>query len=867
MNWFAKGQFYARALFLKRKLEAQLTEEVRTHVEMATEANVARGMSPDEARYAALREFGNVASIQEQAREGRGWVWLEQWGKDAAFAIRSLSRARGFTLAVWGTLVVGIGVATVVFDLTSQIIFSQPYPQAEQLFLIGFKDKQNVFMPYRTGLHFQAYQEQVNAFSEYAAVRPDITNVVVQGEPVIANVLSASIDCFRTLGIKPVLGRCFLPEEHRAGADNVVILAGLFWRQHFNASPDVLGRKILIDQQVCTVIGVLAADQAFPPAFAGAVYRPLVLKVDPAEPFTPTLYIIGRLRPGISVEQARLEIAAVKLPAVPPWAAAYFAEQEPVLNKPTELARPETQWVTLIAAALLYTMACLNAMNLMLVRLLGRRLELSIRLALGGSRWQIVRLLVIESAGLALLSSLTVILAARWLFPPIFATITGSEALRYASYCDWRTLGCIVELSFLASVVVVLVPVWRIFRVEISPGLKDGGRAMGGSRRLGSLRTALVMLQAALAVILLAGTGLMVRSFEKLRDVDLGFDPVGKVKVLIAFPAGYNLGPEARLQLFQRLQQRLTSLPGVKGVSIGQDSLLEGGFWGTGQLQMADGTYQPSAGSFVDADFYKVAGLTIMRGRWFSDKRGTIEVVINETLARTRFGTENPVGQYIKLLVSGDAGYLVVGVVRDVKENVRSSAGMRAYWPDWVYPLNVSTLVLRLDKDPNPAFADLVRRAVYEFDPKLIAPYVSSINSVVDQLMWAERNAFDILKGLSAIALGLAAMGLFSVIAFTVNSRTKEFGVRLALGARPADLHRLVMKRGLATVAVGVGIGTVGALGLTRFMQSLLFETTPNDPVVYLADAVVLLVAAVLACWLPARRAAKVDPMIALRAE
>ncbi len=855
-----------RSLFWKNKLDAEMAEEMRLHLELQTELNLKAGMNPDDARYAALRQFGNVAGIQERTRDERGWVWLEQIGKDIGFAGRSLGRARGFTLTVWVTLVVGIGVATVVFDLTSHILFPQPFPQSEQLFLIGFKDKQNPFTPYRTGLHLQAYQEQVRAFSEYAAVSREITNVVVQGEPVITDLLSVSVDCFLTLGIKPVLGRGFLPEEHRVGADNVVIISDLFWRQHFNASPDVLGSKILIDQQVCTVIGVLALAQPFPPTFDGEVYRPLVLKVDPANPFTPILFTIGRLRPGVSVEQASTELAAITLPPLPPWAAAYFTEQETVLKNPAELSRPETLWVMLIAATLLYAMACLNAMNLMLVRLLGRRQELSIRLALGGSRWQIVRLLVIESAGLALLASFTVVFAARWLFPPILVALTRSEAMRYVSFWDWRTLGCIAGLTLLASVVVVVVPVWRLLHAEINPGLKDGGRAMGGSRQTGALRAALVMLQAALAVILLAGTGLMVRSFEKLRQVDLGFDPTGRVKVQINFPRGFEPEPQARLQLFERLRERLATLPGVRQVSAGQDSLLIGSFWGTAQLQMPDGTYQPVAGSFVTENFLQTAGLILKRGRWLSDK-GVYEVVINETLARARFGDEDPVGQSIKLLVNGDYPIPVVGVVHDVKETVRSGAGMRIYTPASLYPPNISTLLLRMDRDPSREFAGLVRHAIYKFDPKLIVSTVSSINETINNSMWAERNAFTILKGLSAIALGLAAMGLFSVIAFSVNSRTKEFGVRLALGAGPADLHRMVMKRGLGTVAMGIGLGTVGALGLTRFMQSLLFETTPNDPVVYLAVTCVLLLAAILACWLPARRAARVDPVVALRSE
>jgi len=516
---------------------------------------------------------------------------------------------------------------------------------------------------------------------------------------------------------------------------------------------------------------------------------------------------------------------------------------------------------------LLFMIACLNAMNLMLVRLVGRRQELSIRLALGGTRWQVARLLMIESAGLALAASLAVLAAARFLFGPLAVLIFNAEAARYLSYWDARTLACIATLSLLAFFAIAAAPILRFGKTEINHGLKDSSAAAGSSRAVGRVRTSLVVFQAAFAVVLLAGAGLMVQSFARLHRTDLGFDPVGKIKTTISFPSGYDLKPEARLQFFERLKVRLAALPGVREVSFGQDSLLVGGFFGTAQLLMPDGTYQAVAGNFVSADFLKASGLVLKKGRWLSGKRGDLEAVINETFAKARFGTEDPIGKSFKLLVSGDFATPVVGVVRDVKETVRSTPGMCFYVPDWVYPPNVSTLVLRLDRDPGKEFAGLVRHAIYQFDPRLIATEVSSINEIVSNEMWAERQAFTILKGLSVIALVLTVGGLFSVIAYTVDSRTKEFGVRMALGAQPADLHRLVMKHGLMTAGVGVAVGIAGALALTRFMQSLLFETAPYDPLVYAAVALVLLAAAGLACWIPARRAARVDIARLLRTE
>jgi putative ABC transport system permease protein len=449
----------------------------------------------------------------------------------------------------------------------------------------------------------------------------------------------------------------------------------------------------------------------------------------------------------------------------------------------------------------------------------------------------------------------------------VAALITGSEAVKYVSFWNPVSLRCIFLLSSLASIAVVVVPVWRLAKSEINLGLKDGGPRAGESRGVQRIQASLVVLQAALAVMLLAGTGLMVRSFEKLSRVDLGFDPVGKVKVTVTFPQGYNPAPEVRLQLFARLQQRLSALPSVRDVSFGQDSLLTGEFSGGEQLLMPDGTYRFAACSFVGAKFLETAGMVMKKGRWLSGRQGEFEVVINETFAKARFGDEDPIGKPFKLLGWGDTVLSVVGVVGNIRDSVRSVPGMRFYCPIWAYPQAISSLLLRLDRDPGKTFAGLVRHAIYDFDPKLIVSQVSSIDEIVGNGMWAERYAFKIMRGLATIALGLAIVGLFSVLTYTIHCRMREFGVRLALGAQPADLHRLVLKRGLTTAAIGVVVGTAGALGLTRFMQSLLFETTPYDPLVYMAVGIVLLAAAAAACWHPARRAAQVDITQLLRAE
>jgi predicted permease len=845
-----------------------MAEEMRQHMDELTRQYVADGMPPAEALSAAQRRFGGVAQIEECCRDEHGFVWLGQLLKDIWFATRSLARARGHSLTVLFNLILGIGVTTVVFEITDAIILrASPYPKTGQLFYFGFEDKQGQTQYDTFALQFQCDREQTSVFSEYAAAEPQLCNLVVDGEPTPANIANITDGTFGTLGIAPVLGRGFLPEEFKAGFNNVVVISDGMWRKNFNASADVLGKKLLVDKQLCLIVGVLGKEQRTPRYFGADVYRPLVFKIDPAKILEPVVYVIARLKPGITREVALGALSAVKLPPLDEGVSVFLAGQKTILTKITELDRPDIYWVMFAAAAILYAVACLNAINLMLIRLLGRRRELSIRLAVGGSRWQVVRLLVFESLILSLAACGAVSIAARWFFTPLLAKLYGNTSSLDPSYLNWRTFGCIGFLSIFASIGIALVPMVRLFRADIGSGLKDGGPTLGESPRTRRVRNTFVVLQAAFAVILLIGTGLMVRSFDKLRHEDLGVDPHGKVKVQIVFARGYEIRGDETYHLFERLQRRLSLIPGVKSASFGQDSILQGSYLSNVNLKMADGTYQAMALNFNSADYGKAAGLVMKKGRWLSGKPGVVEVVINEALAKARFGDKDPLGGIITCQATGDMQYPVVGVVKDVRETLRSPAGPRAYAPAFMFPPDINTIILRLDDNPTKELADVVRHAIYEVDPNLIASDIRSIDQQVSDTMWEENYAYMVLKVLSAIALGLTVVGLFSVVAYTVSCRMTEFGVRLAVGATPWDLNGLVMRRGLAAVATGIAIGIAGSLAVTRFMQSLLFETTPNDPIVYAGVAALLVAAGAAACWLPALRAARVDVVRLLRTD
>ena len=839
------------------------------HLELRAEKNIAAGMSPREAHYAALRDFGGVDQIKERARELRQSVWLDQIIQDTRFSVRSLCRSPGFTLTILGTLTLGIGVAAAIFNSSGDaVLFPQPYPDADRLFVIGVNNKDNFRNLTRPGRYFRFYKERTDLFTEFAAVGQESSNVVVDGEPRATTVQRASADFFSTLGIRPALGRIFSAEEHYPGADNVVVVSNLFWRQRLQGRADVLGQKIRVDRTVCTVVGVLAVVQRFPEGFGGDVFRPMVpINEATADVFGGWLNIIGRLRPGVTPDQACAALAQMRPPTFSPWATEYLSAQKPMLFRVADLNRPDVEWVAVGASAVLYLIACTNTMNLVLVRNLRRRRELGIRLAIGGTRLQVLRLLVVEAAVLGLAASLAVTIVSYEFFPLILSKLKDDADAVYASYVSGRHLGSILGLGLVATLSIAAASCASFWKIRIEPALKDGGTTAGGNVGLVGTRNTLVALQTALAVILMVGTGLMIRTFEKLHHVDLGYDPVGKIKVQVLFPDGKEPKNEAKLQLFDHLSERLGTLPGVAGVSPGQEAMLLGFFGGAARLQMPDGTYVPISGSFVASNFQKVAGLKMKRGQWFSGRRWDRDVVINEALAKKRFGEFDPIGQSVRLESSGDYEYRVVGVVGDVREILRSPAGMRIYFPSWMYPENVDTLVLSLGNNPPRSFDDLVRKAIYEVDPDLITSRVSSIDESVAESLTYERYAFRILRALTVIGFCLSMIGVFSVIAYTVDCRMREFGVRMAVGANSWSLQRLVLRRGLAFTIVGIAVGMAAGMALTRFMRSMLYETNPYDPPVYALVALALIAASTTACWVPALKASRVEVTRLLRSE
>ncbi len=741
---------------------------------------------------------------------------------------------------------------------------------------IGGESEEGAFTPFRPGFIVEAYEQRRDVFTEFGKMKYQEGNVVVQGRPVATMWTGVSANALTLFGMRVQLGRNFLPGEDVAGADHVVILSDWFWRQTFAGDENVLGRRIVVGDAVCTIVGVLADGQRLPGYAGGPLLRPLVYHYDPAQPWNSFVPFFGRLRPGVTREQALAALRATSFNEPAQFNNEFTKRDRVALARLEETGKgnwTSTYWLMIGAVGFLYAIACLNASNLMLVRMLGQRRELSVRLALGASQWRVVRLLALESIALAVLGGLLSVLVTNWLFP-LLLSATGNQGLGLTSWASWRigwrVVGVLAFLSLFTSMFISLLPAMRVLRTDINSGLKEGGGSLGESRGLAQLRGGLVVLQAAFAMILLAGAGLMIRSFQQFQKVDFGFDPVGLHKVSLGFPSDMPRDWQPRLLKLREIEALLREAPGVRSAGFGTDALLPGFRYSASKFSGPGGKEIGATIGGFNPGFRDAVGLKLKAGHWFTQERGE-EVVVNESFARAMWPDQDPIGKVLLPVgVTGNKewiGWTVIGVVGDLRATMREGPGNHLYRAEGMEPQQFTTFIVRTLQARDAAAMDTIRRRLYTYDPRIIVRQIATLTEVRDQQLWLERMVNSVLQVLAGIALLLTLVGIFSVLAYTVDRRLGEFGVRLALGASARDLVQLVARRGLALTLLGVGLGLIGALGVTRFLQAVLFETTANDPWVLGGVAVLLLLAAVLACVMPARRAARVDVAKLLRSE
>ena len=800
--------------------------------------------------------------------------------QDLRYGARMLLKNPGFTLIAVLTLALGIGANTAIFSVINGVLLgSLPYPHPEELAMVWCDNK-------RQGIHdditsypnFVDWRDRNKTFQGMAGVTDESYTITGRGEPIEIRAASVSPNFFQLLGVSPVRGRGFTAEEEQPGRDRIAILSHSLWQRHFGGASEILNKTISLSGEPNIVVGIMPPGFQFPEKTE--LWKPLA----PDERMRGArgafwLPIVGRFKPGVTRAQAQadLEVITNQIEQQFPDMAGYGVNVVSVLEQSVGFIR-RALMILFIAVLFVLLIACANVANLLLARAAVRQREVSIRTAIGADRWRIVRQLMTESMLLAVLGGALGVLLAWWGLKLLVglspADIPRLEYIRL----DGRVLLFTLGLSLLTGLIFGLAPALQTSQLNLSETLKESGRTGGASgRRAQRMRGVFIVAEVALTLALLVSAGLLVRSFWRLQQVNPGFRPDHLLTLRLSLSgSNYTTGAQA-VSFFERLQERLAALPGVVAASATTGVMLpklanSAGFTIEGRprdpnelgLELPIDTVQPN--------YFQTMGVQLLKGRTFNaqDTQENPRVtIVNETFAKRYFPDEDPIG---KRFTFGRPGpntrwITIVGVVRDTKrQGIEQSIRIESWMPLTQRPSGSMEVVLRTTGDPL-SLSNAVREAVWSIDRDLPIPTIQSMEQVMSERV-AQRRLNMLLLGLFAlVALILAAVGIYGVMSYTVTQRTYEIGIRMALGAQAGDVLWLVVRQGMLLALLGVVIGLAATFAFTRLMASLLFSVSATDPITFAAIVVLLIAVALVACWVPARRAAKVDPMIALRFE
>lgn len=870
-----------RALFFKSRMEEELSEEVRFHLEREIEQNLARGMSPEEARAAASRSFGGVAQVQERCRDERGVRLLEELWHNLRHSSRMLLKNPGFTAISVLTLALGIGANSAVFSVVNSILLQPlPYRDSDRLVTVyqisGASGKPSAPEPISAPNYFD-YRDQNTVFESVSLFTGTNLNLTGQGEPEQLSVLRVSASYFSTLGVEAVLGRTFSPEEEQPRRDGVVILSHNLWHRRFGGVPNVIGRTLTLDDKSYTVIGVMPASlYGETEIWVPIALSPLEMKLREWN----HLSMIARLKPGINVEQAQAEMNVIvsrinrqypQLLARGGWGAGVKSLYEQSVG---EIRRALLVLSATVGFVLL--IACANVANLLLARSAARRKEIAIRLALGAGRGRIVRQLLTESALLALLGGGLGLMLSFWGVKLLVAFNRENLPRWQEIRLDSRVLVFTIVTSVLTSLLFGLAPAFLSSKIHPVVALKEGGRSSASGFRRFGFRNLLVVAEVALALVLLVGAGLLLKSFARLMEVDLGFRSDNLLTMQISLPSSKYGTPEQRRAFFERALEQIRTVPGVISAGAVSNLPLSGSMTGGGFTIEGRAKIPVEQGTGTDLrstshQYLQTMGIPLLRGRYFNDRDrdgAPAVVIIDETLARAYFRDEDPLGK--RVAVEGPQWREIVGVVGRIKyEGLESDDKGQLYFPHAQDPWSGMFrmfLAVRTAAEPMNSVS-AVQGAIRRLDKDLPVYRIKTMEQLVSNSVAQRRFSMFLLGLFASLALLLATVGIYGVLAHSVVERTPEIGVRMALGASKGDVLRLVIGQGMVQTLAGIGAGLIAAFGLTRLMSALLFQVKATDPLTFVLIPLLLLSMAFVACYLPARRATKIDPLVALRAE
>jgi putative ABC transport system permease protein len=897
-HWVYTIPLRLRSLFRRRRADQELDEELRDHVARKTADYVSKGMSAQEARRAALIELGGIEQAKEVCRDTRRVRWVQDLLQDLRFGLRMLRKSPGFTAVAVLTLALGIGAVTIIFSAIYGVILNTfPFRNADQITSFVIRDlrspnnaRESLSVP--EFLYFRAHSQDFSDFSgEFGGFGSTPLRYTTDNSTYEFDADYLSVNSFQLFAVPPLLGRLPTPDDVKPDATPVFVIGFKLWRTQFGSDPGIVGKSFMLNGVARTLVGVM------PPRFRWAwvdVWVPF--SVDPAQALADPdlkdqyLYTVGRLKPGVTLTEAAADLNVVAHQYAKVVSAAYpkrFTVTATTLADRVTGGFKELIYPLLGAVLMLFLIACSNIANLLLSRATTRQKEIAVRASLGAGRGRLIRQLLVESSLLALAGALVgcffAWLGIKDLVPLIPYNAFPQEAV---IALNPGVLAGAIALAVLATLVCGLVPALHSVRGPLQPRLLGSAPNAGGSPRQGKLRAALVITEVALSVILLTGAGLLMRSFWDLKSVPWGFDPRNVLAMQVAFPppppihtpqdAGRAMQLENRIA--EQILQRVEAVPGVASAAFVSTAPPLGVM--NSVVDIPGKTHEENWTSFVNpcsAQLFQTLRIPLVTGRLFSVGDVTSArplAIVSRAFAHKYFADESPIGQNVHFAafdqLPGWKGRLfeIIGVVADTKNlGLRNAPQPEVYVPYTFFGPDGDALLLRTLVAPGSLIPE-IRKQVWAVDTRLPVIAPTTIEAMLQRYYFASPEfEMVILGAFSTTALLLLVAGIFSVMAYTVSLRSHEIGVRMALGAMPAGILRLVLERGLLLAAAGIVIGVGGSLVLTRSLSSFLFEVKPADLFTFTSVSLLILFVALAACYIPARRAMKVDPMVALRYE
>ncbi len=878
--------------FRRTRWDRERARELQSYLEIETEENMARGLPPDEARYAARRKLGNTTLVREEIYHMNSIGFLETLWQDLRYGLHQLRRSPGFTVVAISTLALGIGASTALFSVVNGVLLNPlPFPQPDRLVTLH-ESKPNFetgAIPY---LNFVDWQNENHTFSSIAISRSYGFSLTGMGEAERLQGDWVSASFFQTLGVKPVVGRNFTPEEDRLGTGPVALISAGFWKRKFGSAPDVLGKSITLDGKSYTIVGVIPGgfDLRLGSFRPGEVYVPISQWNNPSlrdRKAALGLHGIGRMKPGITFDQAKADLQRIARNLAAAYPDANRGTTANILPlKQSMVGRIEPFLLVLLGAVgFVLLIACVNVANLLLARSTGRAHEFAIRTALGAGRRRIIRQLLTESVLLAVGGGGIGLILAVWGTKAAIGALPMALPRASEIGLDVRVLVFTAAISLLAGILFGLAPTLKTLKPDLHETLKEGGRGASGAHH--RAHSVFVMVEMALALVLLAGAGLMIRSLTRLWNVNPGFDPEHVLTFGLGFPPSMmTASPTAIRAYLRQLDDNLESTPGVQAISLSWGGFPMGSeddmhFWLEGQPKpQSESEMNWTLDYIVGPDYLKTMGIPLERGRFFTaqdDEHSPFVIVIDDIFAAKYFPNQNPVGKLLNLNSYGGKAE-IIGVIGHVKQwgpdaDDKNTLRAQLYlplmqMPDAAMPFVPAGVDVVVRSTGTPlAAVDSIRRTVQKMNREQVAYGFEAMDEIISDSLAARQFSMVLLSAFAAMAVLLSSIGIYGVISYSVAQRTHEFGIRMALGAQRGDVLKLVVGEGLTMALIGVAAGLVAALALTRLMTSVLYGVKPNDPATFVAVPLLLIVVALAACYIPARRAAKIDPMVALRHE